>query len=172
MIGLWDRTGLNGKSEPNLLWTPQDLPPSPGSGNYIGPTRRREVNGRRSSETASTTKEDLRRQEKASQHIQGTPTAGSKYTGIGSGVYTASRVRISTLLHPDPRVSPRQSFSTAWTLRKLPEEQDPALPTGTQDEKFSTDHGSSGDPLHFADPATPHSILVLIGRTLVVVKTI
>ncbi|KAJ8571786.1 hypothetical protein ON010_g5047 [Phytophthora cinnamomi] len=40
-------TPHNGKSDSNLLWPPQDLPPSPGSAKYIGPTRRREVRGRR-----------------------------------------------------------------------------------------------------------------------------
>ncbi|KAJ8571426.1 hypothetical protein ON010_g5407 [Phytophthora cinnamomi] len=48
---------------------------------------------------------------------------------------------------PDPRVSPRRSYFNTWTLQKLPEEQDSALPTGTQGEEFSTDHGSSEYPL-------------------------
>ncbi|KAJ8548716.1 hypothetical protein ON010_g10954 [Phytophthora cinnamomi] len=47
---------------------------------------------------------------------------------------------------PDPRVSPRRSYFNTWTLQKLPEEQDLALPTGTQGEEFSTDHGSSEYP--------------------------
>ncbi|KAE9298974.1 hypothetical protein PR003_g23111, partial [Phytophthora rubi] len=49
-----------------------------------------------------------------------------------SGSITASCVKISTPLHPIPASHQDCLDFKALTLRKTPEEQDAALPTGTQ----------------------------------------
>ncbi|KAJ8525871.1 hypothetical protein ON010_g15252 [Phytophthora cinnamomi] len=69
-----------------------------------------------------------------------------KYTDMGSGVYTASRVRISTLLHQIPASRQNIPSPSLGFFGRHQRSSDPALPTGTLGEKFSADHGSSGPP--------------------------
>ncbi|KAJ8576189.1 hypothetical protein ON010_g3020 [Phytophthora cinnamomi] len=153
-LQLWPGGSNQGKRKEdlNLLWTSQDLPSSPGSRNYIGPIRRREVSGTRSSVgnyraergSAGQTCEDKERCHNTPKAtLRPDPDPGRQIQV--QGYWICNKRENSEDFRTAPPGTPR--LSTAWTLRKTPDEQDPALPTGTQGEKFSTDHGSSGDPL-------------------------
>ncbi|KAJ8566294.1 hypothetical protein ON010_g6833 [Phytophthora cinnamomi] len=142
--------------ESNLPWTTQVPSPSPGIGIDIGPPRSGKTLNYPDPAIGSG-KYDKGRPTKSQQgpttHHKATtrpdPDPGRQIQVGNHLIWTKNREQSEDFraAPPDPRVSPRRSYFNTWTLQKLPEEQDPALPTGTQGEEFSTDHGSSEYPL-------------------------